>query len=93
MEGCAGQYEERLGCRSLLLGGVRGLWLGGEGEVVGLEVGFCMLGVSGWVVDGLMGENWERWYSTSKSGVGGGCEEGDEGGEGRAATEGAAEHG
>lgn len=48
---------------------MRGLWLGGEGEVVGLEVGFL------------------------KSGVGGGCEEGDEGGEGRAATEGAAEHG
>lgn len=41
---------------------MRGLWLGGEGEVVGLEVGFCMLGVSGRVVDGLMGKSGERWY-------------------------------
>lgn len=45
------------------------LWLGGEGEVVGLESGFVEFG------------------------VGGGCEEGDEGGEGRAAAEGGTEHG
>ena len=44
-----------------------------------------------WVVDGWKDVVWER--CTSKFGVGGGCEEGNEGGERRAATEGGAEHG
>lgn len=49
--------------------GLRGMGLDGEGEVVGLEIGFVEFG------------------------VGGGCEEGDEGGEGGAAAECGAKHG
>lgn len=45
-----------------MLGGLGGLWLDGEGEVVGLEVGFCLVVFSCWVVDGLKRRVWGRWY-------------------------------